>query len=149
MVSFLLPYGESFHPWCLSLLVGPSSPSQVTCWEVLIIPLVSPASSNVSPPLTADVSAAALALPVTSDDLEAFLPTCVHLSRAPSSPVLQPAADDGLPELLFPFTCRSCGTVLDEGSPQDDDALRGAPTNAFPASCARLSPTTRTIYPAT
>lgn len=120
MVS-LLPFGESFHPQCLHLFVGPSSPSQVTCWEVLIIPLVSPASSNVSPPLTADVSVAALALPVTSDDLEVFLPACVHLSRAPSSPVLQPTADDGLPELLFPFTCRSCGTVLDEGSPQDDD----------------------------
>ncbi|XP_072263290.1 zinc finger protein 513 [Pyxicephalus adspersus] len=62
-----------------------------------------------------------LALPVTSDDLEVFLPACVRLSRTPSSPVLQPLADDGLPELLFPFTCRSCGSVLDEGSPQDDD----------------------------
>ncbi|XP_040203913.1 zinc finger protein 513 [Rana temporaria] len=74
-----------------------------------------------SSPPPDDVSVAALALPVTSDDLEVFLPACVHLSRAPSSPVLQPTADDGLPELLFPFTCRSCGTVLDEGSPQDDD----------------------------
>ncbi|KAM5126278.1 zinc finger protein 513 [Mantella aurantiaca] len=84
---------------------------------------------------TDDVSAAALALPVTSDDLEVFLPACVRLGGTRSSPVLQPSADAGLPELLFPFTCRSCGAVLDEGSPQDDD---GEMDGQFCARCSSL-----------
>ncbi|XP_040282793.1 zinc finger protein 513 isoform X1 [Bufo bufo] len=73
--------------------------------------------SGNSPPN--DVSVAVLSLPVTSNDLDIFLPTCALLSHAP--PPRPPPSADGLPELLFPFTCRSCGMVLNEGCPQDED----------------------------
>ncbi|XP_063770970.1 zinc finger protein 513 isoform X1 [Pseudophryne corroboree] len=66
-----------------------------------------------------DVSVTVLTLPVTSGDLDVFLPSCT--GRAPSPPALSAPTDDSLPELLFPFTCRSCGMVLDDGCPQDED----------------------------
>ncbi|KAM4041606.1 zinc finger protein 513 [Anomaloglossus baeobatrachus] len=66
-----------------------------------------------------DVSVAVLALPVTTNDLDIFLPTCTLLGHAPTPRPPPPA--DGLPEMLFPFTCRSCGMVLDEGCPQDEN----------------------------
>ncbi|XP_075440739.1 zinc finger protein 513-like isoform X1 [Ascaphus truei] len=78
----------------------------------------------------------ALTLPVTSNDLDAFLPACARLSRAPSPPVPPPPPDDGLPELLFPFTCRSCGLVLDEGCHHDDDDEEGAAEGQFCARCS-------------
>ncbi|XP_073413868.1 zinc finger protein 513 isoform X1 [Dendrobates tinctorius] len=68
---------------------------------------------------TDDVSVAVLALPVTTNDLDIFLPTCPLLSQ-PASP-RPPSTADGLPKMLYPFTCRSCGMVLNEGCPQDDN----------------------------
>uniref|UniRef100_A0A8C8VPE8 Zinc finger protein 513 n=1 Tax=Pelusios castaneus TaxID=367368 RepID=A0A8C8VPE8_9SAUR len=40
-----------------------------------------------------------------------LLPACAHLRGEEA---------DALPELLFPFTCRMCGLVLDDGLAQDD-----------------------------
>ncbi|KAM4771558.1 zinc finger protein 513 [Rhinophrynus dorsalis] len=83
-----------------------------------------------------DVLATVLSLPVTSSDLDEFLPSCAQMSRVPSAPAPPPPPDDGLPELLFPFTCRSCGLVLDEGCPQDSECDGGAPEGQ---SCSRCT----------
>ncbi|XP_030410816.1 zinc finger protein 513 isoform X2 [Gopherus evgoodei] len=40
-----------------------------------------------------------------------------------SSPRLQGEEADALPELLFPFTCRMCGLVLDDGLVQDESLV--------------------------
>ncbi|KAG8431652.1 hypothetical protein GDO86_020604 [Hymenochirus boettgeri] len=86
-----------------------------------------------------DHPTAALTLPVISNDLaDAFMPTCARLCRSSSPPVPSAACDEGLPELLFPFTCQSCGSVLDEGCPQDvgneeEDGVSGR------QSCSRCS----------
>ncbi|XP_053315595.1 zinc finger protein 513 [Spea bombifrons] len=63
-----------------------------------------------------------LAVPVTPSKDGVFLPSSPGraLSSPHSSPRSSPPPDDALPELLFPFTCRSCGVVLEEGSHPDD-----------------------------
>ncbi|XP_029452208.1 zinc finger protein 513 [Rhinatrema bivittatum] len=51
---------------------------------------------------------------------DAFLPTCPRLRADMDAPSLMDPRScveeaDTLPELLFPFTCRMCGLVLDDG----------------------------------
>ncbi|XP_071988255.1 zinc finger protein 513-like isoform X2 [Engystomops pustulosus] len=80
-----------------------------------------------------DVSVAVLSLPVTTSNLDLFLPTCALLSR--SATPCPPARTDGLPELLFPCTCHSCGVVLSEGCIQEEDDDDSAPGGHFCPSC--------------
>ncbi|XP_063297913.1 zinc finger protein 513 [Pelobates fuscus] len=87
-------------------------------------------------PSSKNADVAVLALPVTSSALDNFLPTSVHMNCATSPSAPPPRPDDGLPELLFPFTCRFCGLVLDEGCPLDDDDDDGV---AEGQSCSRCS----------
>ncbi|KAM4693150.1 zinc finger protein 513 [Discoglossus pictus] len=84
-----------------------------------------------------DLAVTSLTLTVASSDPDTFLPTCAQLSHVPSPPVPPTPPDDGLPELLFPFTCRSCGLVLDEGCHQDDDDDENGETEG--QFCARCS----------
>ncbi|XP_056409451.1 zinc finger protein 513-like isoform X2 [Hyla sarda] len=74
-----------------------------------------------------------LTLPVTTSGLDILLPTCALLNHPPGA--RPPPAADSLPELLFPFTCRSCGMVLSEGCPQDDDEEDNATEGPFCSRC--------------
>ncbi|OCT81615.1 zinc finger protein 513 [Xenopus laevis] len=86
---------------------------------------------------TEDAPAAALSL-ISADLSDALLPTCARLSHASSPPVPSTAPGEGLPELLFPFTCQACGLVLDEGCHQDGDNEEedGAAEGQFCSRCS-------------
>ncbi|KAM8953563.1 zinc finger protein 513 [Pelodytes ibericus] len=75
-----------------------------------------------------DVTVSVLTLPLSSSDLDTLLPNSVHMNCSPSPPALPPLPEEGLPELLFPYSCPSCGLVPDDE--EDEDGIQ---------CCARCS----------
>ncbi|KAM9316304.1 zinc finger protein 513 [Gastrophryne carolinensis] len=88
----------------------------------------------------ADVPVAVQALPVNANDLEVFVSPCARLSCTQSPSAFQPPRVDRLPGLLFPFPCRSCGSVLDENCSQTGEEEDGDMTQGPYCSRCSLSP---------